>query len=184
LRSLRHKTFGARQATAGFTLIELLVATVVLGVVLAAASTWVWNLGALTGTTDDRVQACTIAAALARAVSDDVDSAVGMARPAAGRDPARSLAALHDPVDGAPEVVPIVWDAARRVVWRNASGTYVADHVRAFSISYVLGDGHSVAGAAMSVADWPDVRAVNIGLAVEVGSATVSRDLRVVLGLL
>ena len=33
------------------------------------------------------------------------------------------------------------WDPARRVVWRNASGTYLADHVTRFAVSYGLADG-------------------------------------------
>ena len=47
----------------------------------------------------------TIAAALARAVVEDVGAAVAVAAPAAGRDPGGSLAVVHDGVDEAPEDV-------------------------------------------------------------------------------
>jgi hypothetical protein len=168
----------------GFSIIELLVATVTLAVVLGGAYGWVWNLGSFVGTTDDRAQASTIAAALTRTVSEDVRTAVGLAAPTAGHDPAGALAILRDPVDGSPEDVEVVWDAARKVVWRNASGTYLADHVRAFRVGFVLEDGRSVDGAAMSAADWAGVRTVSIALAVEVGAATVRRNVSIGLGYL
>jgi prepilin-type N-terminal cleavage/methylation domain-containing protein len=176
----------ARQAPplpeSGFSLIELLVAAATFAVVLAGAYGWVWSLGSLAGTQDDRAQASTIAAALTRTVSEDVSTAVGMVPPAAGRDPVCALSLVHDPVDGSPENVAVVWDAARRVVWRNASGTYVADHVRAFRAGFVLEDGRTVDGAAMSAADWQGVRAVRITLAVEVGAATARRNVLIGLG--
>jgi prepilin-type N-terminal cleavage/methylation domain-containing protein len=166
----------------GFSLVELLVATATLAVVLAAAYGWVWSLGSLTATTDDRVQATTIATAVTRSVSEDVGAAVAVATPAAGRDPAYALVTVHDAVDAAPEEVTMVWDPARRVVWRNASGTYVADHIRAFRIGYVLEDGHNVDGGAMTTADWRGVRAVSVSLMVEVGAARVSRAVLVGVG--
>jgi prepilin-type N-terminal cleavage/methylation domain-containing protein len=166
----------------GFSLVELLVATTILAVVLAGAYGWVWSVGSLAGTTDDRVQAATIAAAAARSVIEDVGAAVDVAAPAAGRDPGGSLAVVRDGVDEAPETVVIVWDPARRVVWRNASGTYVADHVQGFSVGFLLEDGRSVEGGAMGAADWRSVRAVRVTLAVEVGSALARREVCVGLG--
>jgi prepilin-type N-terminal cleavage/methylation domain-containing protein len=180
----RHRQGPASLATSGpgFSLVELLVATAVLAVVLAAAYGWVWSVGSLAGTTDDRAQASSIAAALARAVVEDVGAAVAVASPAAGRDPGGSLAVVHDGVEEAPEDVAVVWDPSRRVVWRNAPGTYVADHVRGFRVGFVLGDGRSVDGGAMGAADWGRVRAVRVALEVEVGGAFVGRSVRVGLG--
>jgi prepilin-type N-terminal cleavage/methylation domain-containing protein len=168
--------------SSGFSLVELLVATAIVAVVLAAAYGWVWSVGSLAGTTDDRVQASTIAAALTRSLAEDVAGAVEVAAPATGRDPGTSLAVVHDGVDDASEEVLFVWDPARGVVWRNASGTYVADRVREFSVGYVFGDGRSVEGAAMGVVDWRSVRAVRVALAVEVGSAIVRREVCIGLG--
>ena len=183
MSGLRPQTSRDRRPNArGFSLIELLVATAMIAVVLAAAYGWVWSVGSLAGTTDDRVQASTVAAALARSVAEDVGGAVMVVPPAAGRDSGSSLAVMRDGVDRASEDIVIVWDPARRVVWRNASGTYVADHVQDFSVGFVLADGRSVSGAAMGSADWRSVRAVRVGLAVEVGSALVRREVCTGLG--
>jgi prepilin-type N-terminal cleavage/methylation domain-containing protein len=172
----------ATSVASGFTLIELLVTAAVLAVVLAAAYGWVWSVGSLAGTTDDHVQASTIAAALVRTIREDVGSAVAVVAPAAGRDPARSLALVHDGVDEAPEGVLTVWDPVRDVVWRNASGTYVADHVTALSVGFVLADGQSVDGEVMTAANWESVVAVRVALEVEVGAALVRRDVYVGVG--
>ena len=136
-----------RRREQAFTLIEVLVAAAVAAIVLAGAYGWLWNVAALAGETDDRVQAGTLAAAAARAVGGDVRAAVGVGQPPAGRDPARSLSLAHDHVDVAPEDVLIVWDPARAVVWRNASGTYIADHITGFAVVYGLVDGRWLSGA-------------------------------------
>lgn len=165
-----------------FALIEVLVAGAVAAVVLAGAYGWLWNVAALAGETDDRVQAGTLAAAAARAVGGDVRAAVGVRQPPAGRDPARSLFLAHDHVDVAPEDVLIVWDPARAVVWRNASGTYIADHIVGFAVAYGLMDGRWLGGAEMAASDWPSVRRLRVELAATVGSATVARALEMNVG--
>jgi len=159
----------------GFTLVELLLALVVAGVVLAASFGWVWNLGVLARVHDDRAQAGTIAAAAARGIADDVHAAVAVLPPPATHDPSRAVTLLHDHVAAAPEEVTVVWDPARKVVWRNASGTYVADHVTALRVTYVLGDGREADPAEMTPADWPVVSAVLVRLTTGVGSARASR---------
>ena len=73
-----------------------------------------------------------------------------MVEPPSGRDPSRSLALVHDHAAAAAETVLIVWDPARGVVWRNASGTYLADHVTRFDVAYVLADGSLVDGGDMT----------------------------------
>lgn len=158
------------------------MAGAVAAMVLAGAYGWLWNVAALAGETDDRVQAGTLAAAAARAVAGDVRAAVGVQQPPTGRDPARSLALAHDHVDVAPEDVLVVWDPARSVVWRNASGTYVADHITAFTVAYGMVGGRWLSGAEMTAPDWPDVRCLRVGLAATVGSATVSRSLEMSVG--
>ena len=168
---------GERRRDQAFTLIEVLVAGSVAAVILAGAYGWLWNVAALAGQTDDRVQAGTLAAAAARAVGGDARAAVGVRQPPAGRDPARSLSLAHDHVDAAPESVLIIWDPVRAVVWRNASGTYIADHMTEFAVTYGLADGRWVSGAEMAALDWPSVRRLRVELAATVGSATVSRSL-------
>jgi hypothetical protein len=163
-------------------LIEVLVAAAVAAVVLAGAYGWLWNVAALAGETDDRVQAGTLAAAAARAVGGEVRAAVGVRQPPAGRDPARSLLLAHDHVDVAPEDVLVVWEPARAVVWRNASGTYLADHITGFTVVFGLGDGLWRTGAEMAADDWPSVRRLRVELAATVGSAMVSRSLEMTVG--
>lgn len=164
---------------AGFSLVELLVAAAVTGVVLAAAFGWLWNVAGLAGGTDDRVQAATVAAACARAVARDVEAAVAVTQPPVGRDAARSLALRHDRPGVAAEDVLVVWDPGRRVVWRNASGTYLADHVAAFELSYLLPDGRLIAGGDMEAVHWATVRGVRVRLSVTIGAVTQERALLV-----
>lgn len=162
---------------AGFTLVELLVAAAITGVVVAAAFGWLWNVAALARRADDRAQSATIAAACSRAVALDVRAAVAVVQPPAGRDPAVSLLLAHDHVGVAPEDVLIVWDSARRVVWRNASGTYLADHITRFAVAYLLADGRRVGGADMAPSDWSAVRCALVELGAGVGSAAAERAL-------
>jgi prepilin-type N-terminal cleavage/methylation domain-containing protein len=166
----------------GFTLIEILVATAVIAVVLSAAYGWVWSVGSLARTTDDCAQASTIAATLARAVVEDVRGAMGVTAPVDGHDPSCSVSLVRDQVDVAPDAVAIVWDPSRGVVWRNATGTYVADHVRDFRVAYVLADGRDVTGAVMTPADWDAVRMVRVTVTISIGAASVTRGVAAVVG--
>jgi prepilin-type N-terminal cleavage/methylation domain-containing protein len=166
----------------GFTLVELLLAAAVAATLLSAAYGWLWNVAALAGRTDDRAQAATVAATASRAVAADVHGCLRVGEPPSGRDPSRSLALVHDHAGAAAEVVLIVWDPGRSVVWRNASGTYLADHIARFSVAYVLAGGSLVQGAAMASSDWSAVRAVRVDLASTVGSATVHRCIEVSVG--
>ena len=127
-------------------------------------------------------QAATLAAAASRAVAADVHACLRVEEPPAGRDPSRSLALVHDHAGVAAEVVLIVWDPVRGVVWRNASGTYLADHITRFSVAYVLAGGGLIEGAAMSPSDWAAVRSVRVDLAATVGSATVRRCIEASVG--
>jgi prepilin-type N-terminal cleavage/methylation domain-containing protein len=160
---------------AGFTLVEVLVAAAMTSVVIAASYGWLWSVAALARRTDDRVQATTLADAAARGIEGDVHASIGVTPPPAGRDPALSLTLVHHHTGTASESLLIVWDAARRVVWRNASGTYVADHVGSFGVQYRLRDGRVIRGAEMTDGEWTIVTAVCVELAASVGSAVVSR---------
>jgi hypothetical protein len=161
--------------------VELLVAAAVAGVVLAAAFGWLWNVAAVAARTDDRAQAATIAAACVRGIAFEVRQALGAAPPP-GRDPAGALLLQQDRPDRAAADVLVVWDPSRRVVWRNASGTYLADHVAAFGLAYLLADGRIVAGEDMGAELWPAVRGVRVDLIVVVGAAVVDRSALISLG--
>jgi prepilin-type N-terminal cleavage/methylation domain-containing protein len=167
---------------AGFSLVELLVGAAITGTVLAASFGWLWNVGALAARADDRIQAATIAATCSRAVALEVRAAVEVEPPPVGRDPARSFALVHDHPGAAKEDVLVVWDPARRVVWRNASGTYLADHVTRFSVAYGLLDGRVVDGEDMGSSDWASARCVRVALATSVGGAVVERSILVLVG--
>jgi prepilin-type N-terminal cleavage/methylation domain-containing protein len=171
-----------RRADAGFSLVELLVASVIAGIILSASLGWVWSVAALARADDDQAQAATLAAAASRAVCADVHAAVGLVQPPSGRDPAFSLCLVHDHTAVAPEGVLIVWDPARRVLWRNASGTYLADHVNRFAVRYVLDGARQVDGASMGGADWDAVRGVRVEVTTVVGSAAESRSLEIAVG--
>jgi hypothetical protein len=157
--------------------VELLLGAAIAAVVLSAAYGWLWNLASMAGRTDDRAQAATLIAAASRAIAADFHTCLGVEEPPSGRDASRAIALVHDRVDSAAETVLIVWDPGRGVLWRNASGTYLADHVTHFSVAYVLTDGSPVPGAVMSSSDWAAVRSVRVDLAVTVGSAMVRRSI-------
>ena len=171
-----------RRSQAGFSLVELLVASVIAGIVLSASLGWVWSVAALARADDDRAQAATLAAAASRAVTADVRTTVGVEQPPAGRDPSLSLCLVRDQPAAAAEAVLIVWDPTRHVLWRNASGTYLADHVSHFSVCYVLGGARRVDGGSIGEADWDAVRGVQVQVTTVVGSAAESRSLEIALG--
>ncbi len=172
----------ARRGSSGVTLVELLVAAAISAAVLATAWAWLWNIAAVASRSDDEAQAQTAVAAAARAVARDVRLAVAVGPPPSGRDPSLALKLEHDRLDRAPEVVLIGWDPSRRVLWRNAAGTYLSDRVTAFSVSYVTADGRVVPGAEMGAADWSEVRLVSFRLAVGVGRRTAVREADAVVG--
>ncbi len=161
----------ARGASTGYSLIEVLLASVVTAVVLAACWGWLWNVGALAARTDDGALARTAAAAALRAVRREVRLAVALRSPAPGSDPAHSLTLVHHHPGSATEPVLVCWDPARRVLWRNASGTYLSDQVTAFTVSYLAADGARTAGADLTAAGWSAVRAVHVDLAVVVSGS-------------
>lgn len=156
---------------------EVLVAATIVGVVLAATFGWLWNVAALAGRADDRAQAGTTAAGCARAVASEVSASVAVVAPPLGRDPASCLALVRDRPGLAQEDVLIVWQPGRRVVWRNAPGTYLADHITAFAVAYELADGRLVEGGSMEREHWCAVRAVRVDLASEVGSGRAERSM-------
>ena len=168
--------------SSGVTLVELLVASVVAAVVLAGAWGWLWSIGGVATAMDEDAQAATAAAAATRAVVRDVRAAVAVLPPAPGGDRATSLHLQQDGLGTAPDDVVIVWDAGRQVLWRNASGTYLSDHVTGFAVSYVTDDGRLVTGEQATDADLATVRLVCVALSVRLGSTTVQREVRIAMG--
>jgi len=177
----RRQTHSRGQSAAGFTLVELLLAAVLAGVVLSGAWGWLWNLAHLSVRTDNRAQAATAAAAAARAVAHDVALATAVLPPEGERDPACCLQLRHHHVAASVEDVVIAWDARRGVLWRNAPGTYLSDHVVEFSVSYVTASGEELGGAELGPSGWSDVRLVRIELEVEVGGEMAHKGIAIAL---
>ena len=162
-----------RVAQKGLSLVELLVATVIAGITLCAAWGWLWGAEMATSKTVDRARAATAAAFAARSITDDLDLAATLLDPQRAHLPQESLSLRHVHPDDAPEDILIVWDPVRRVLWRKASGTYLADHVTRFAVSYLDGDGHLLSPADLRTPDWPArVSRVKVEIAVSAGRSS------------
>jgi hypothetical protein len=161
------------RSRAGVTLVELLVAACVSAVALTGAWAWVWNAGAVANGSAGRAQAATAAAFAVRAVADEIGLATSLLYPPAGMSPDRALRLEHRH-DGVPvEVVLVAWDPARRVLWRKAPGTYLADHVESFAVAYFRADGTRMGPADCAAAGWPRaVARIAITVDVTVGGRT------------
>jgi prepilin-type N-terminal cleavage/methylation domain-containing protein len=162
-----------RPMQAGVSLVELLIATVIAAVTLCGAWSWLWNAGVASSATVDRARAATAAAYAARCIADDLDAAVALQDPPSAYAPGRALQLSHLHPGAAPETVLIVWDPSRRVLWRKASGTYLADHVTSFTVTYF-----DEAGGALSLEDlvapvWP-TRVARVAVEIVVASGSKS----------
>ena len=174
-----------RSATArsGVSLIELLVATVIATVVLAGAWAWLWNAAVASSSTADRSRAATAAAFAARSIADDLDASASLQTLPSGYAPARALDLLHLHPEAVPESVLIVWDPAKQVLWRKASGTYLADHVSLFTISYLDIAGRGVPADELAGPAWLDrVARVKVEVVVSVGNDSARAACDVALG--
>ena len=103
--------------------------------------------------------------------------------PGEGRAPGTTLCLRHDHPGEPPETVTIVWDASRRVVWRKAPGTYLADRVDAFSVCYFHADGTRLLADDFVAGDWAaSVARVSVSLRTRDGDGTAAATLDAVLG--
>ena len=67
----------------------------------------------------------------------------------------------------------VAWDPARRVLWRKAPGTYLADHVERFAVDYFCADGRRLGAVDFAVAGWPRaVARIAVTVDVTVGGRT------------
>jgi prepilin-type N-terminal cleavage/methylation domain-containing protein len=172
-----------RTADAGVTLVELLVATVIAAVTLCGAWAWLWNVGVVSSATVDRTHAATEAAFAARCISDDLDVATALQVPPSAYGPDRALDLTHLHPGAAPEGVLIVWDPSRRVLWRKASGTYLAEHVTRFAVTYYDGGGAALTPVDLEASAWPSrVVRVAVEVVVAAGSETARAGCDVTLG--
>lgn len=148
------KGSAVKAGESGVTLVELLIAACVAAVALAGAWPFVWNAGETARAVEARAEAVTAGAYAVRAIGDDLALAVELLPTPAGRAPSEAFAVLHRHPGEEPETVTLVWDRSRRVLWRKASGTYLADRVQAFSVRYFACDGEELVGAGLLEPDW------------------------------
>lgn len=161
------------RSRAGVTLIELLVATCVTAIALTGAWAWLWNAGGAAKGSAGRAQAATAAAFAVRSVADELGLATALSCPPAGMPPDRALCMEHRHDGVAAETVLVAWDPARRVLWRKAPGTYLADHVERFAVEYFRADGRRLEAADFAAAGWPrSVARVAVTIDVTVGGRT------------
>ena len=168
---------------AGVTLVELLVATCVAATALGAAWPWVWNTGVTARVQVQRAQADTSAAFALRVIRDDLAQATAVLAPREARAPETTLCLRHDHPGEPSETVTIVWDASRKVVWRKAPGTYLADRVDAFSVRYFHADGTQLMSGDFAEGDWAaSVARVHVNLRTRDGDGTATATLDAVPG--
>jgi type II secretory pathway component PulJ len=163
----------------GVTLMELLVAVSVSTVVLGAAWPWLWAAASTARGVDGRTQAATATAFAARSLVTDVELASALSQPPSGRSPAESMCLIHSHPGEAPETVLVVWDPVRRVLWRKAPGTYLADHVEAFSVEYFGADEQALSRGDFDDPRWPSSVArlrITVRVSSSGGSAEAIRD--------
>ena len=165
--------FGRMRSRAGVSLVELLVATCVTAVALTGAWAWLWNAGGTASSAAGRAQAATAAAFAVRTVADELGLATALRNPPAGMNPDRALCLEHRHGGVASETVLVAWDPARRVLWRKAPGTYLADHVERFAVDYFCADGERLGAADFAAAGWPrTVARIAVTVDVTVGGRT------------
>lgn len=164
----------------GFTLTELLVAISVSMVVLGAVWPWLWTAGGTARRVDGRTQAATAAAFAARSLTADVRLSTALLPPPAGHSPTCCLCLQHRHPGEVAETVLVVWDPARRVLWRKASGSYLADHVDQFALEYFEANGRALEQADFAHPEWPGLVArvrITIRVSHRGGTASAVRDI-------
>jgi type II secretory pathway component PulJ len=168
---------GTMRSRTGVTLVELLVATCVTAVALSGAWAWLWNTGGAARGAAGRAQAATAAAFAVRTVADELGLATGLSCPPAGMSPDRALCMQHRHDGVAVETVLVAWDPGRRVLWRKASNSYLADHVERFAVDYFRADGRRLEAADFAMPGWPQtVARIAVTADVTVGGRTARAD--------
>ena len=178
--AIRPASLERTRSRAGVTLVELLVAACVTAVALTGAWSWLWSTGGAARGAAGRAQAATVAAFAVRSVADDLGLTTCLICPPAGLSPDHALCVEHRHDGVAAETVLVAWDPARRVLWRKAPGTYLADHVSRFEAAYFRADGGRLGPADFGASGWPQtVARIVVSVDVSIGGRT-ARASRVV----
>lgn len=137
----------------GMTLVELLVAAAVACAALTAAWPWLWNVTASARKVTGQAQAGSEAARVARVIGQELRLATGLEPVPAGTSPGAALNIRSARMPSAEDSTLIAWDPARGVLWRDTSGSYVADDVRAFSVEHYDAHGDVLAVSTVQTED-------------------------------
>lgn len=170
---------------AGFSLIELLVATAVAGVVLASGWAWCWSVSRSCAVGSERLDAASSIAFVRRLSTTELGQCMALVTTSDVRCSATTVAFEVPSGDGATtELVTYVWDAGRRVLWRKASGSHLAEGVDDFSIAYFDAQGRRLpiaGGAYLPATDLVLVRRVELTAVIRCAAQTASASWQVCL---
>lgn len=161
----------ARWAPRGMTLIELLVAVCLACVLLMGAWPWCWTIVRSSQRTAEYAEAQSSLAFAGRLFTSEVRRAVALGD-GAGNGCSVSSVTLQvvDAATAQTQVVTYRYDPARRVLWRKASGSYVADRLSACSFTYFAANGKQITtgpDGALAVDDMSSVSSLKLRLAIE-----------------
>jgi prepilin-type N-terminal cleavage/methylation domain-containing protein len=174
-----------RRREAGFSLVELLVATAVAAVVLTGGWAWCWSVCGSCAAGSGRLDAGSSLAFARRLSTSELRQCEGLVTTSDARCSATSIAFIVPSGDAATtELVTYVWDAGRRVLWRKASGSHLAEGVVDFSIAYFDDQGRKLpipAGGDLPGADLALVRRVELSAVVRCATQTASASWQVCL---
>jgi len=161
----------ARRVPWGMTLVELLVAVCLASLLLMGAWPWCWTMVQASHQTAQRAEAESSLAFAGRLFTSEARRAVALGDGAGGGCGSSSVTLqTFDAVTGQTQAVTYRYDPARRVLWRKASGSYVAERLSSCDFTYFGADGSQIlpgSGGALSVDDLYSVRSLGLRLVIE-----------------
>jgi len=172
-----------RLPRAGFSLVELLVATAIASVVLAGGWAWCWTVSGSCAAGSERLDARSSLAFAQRLTSNELGQCDALVTTPDVGCSATSIAFIVPSGHGAvTELVTYVWDGVRRVLWRKAPGSHLAEGVDEFSIVYFDDQGRTLplaTGGELPGADLALVRRVELTAVVRCASQTARESWQV-----
>ena len=174
-----------RPSDAGLSLIEVLVAATLTCLVLAASFGWLSSVVSASDHAADHVEVSSSLAFARRLTTSELRQASALvAVPTApcGRHTI-SFALPSVANDGTYDLITYTWDAGRNILWRKASGSYLAQGVTHFEVHYFGSDGRELAPLidVLPLSAYASVRAVSFVCTVRYGQSVQSAVWRVVL---
>ena len=174
-----------RPSDAGLSLIEVLIAATLTCLVLAASFGWLSSVVSASDHAADHVEVSSSLAFARRLTTSELRQASALvAVPTApcGRHTI-SFALPSVANDGTYDLITYTWDAGRNILWRKASGSYVAQGVTHFEVHYFGSDGRELAPLidVLPLSAYASVRAVSFVCTVRYGQSVQSAVWRVVL---